>query len=292
MVDVVRDDGAATGDFAAHELRRDLGRDAGAEVLALVLAAEQLDHLFAHRAGGAQVLQVLLAVHVFPDGHVFHFRGDDALAGVVHLGNVHAGLGAARLAVQAGEAQFVEGRIGGALAAEFAGQIGQHLGVAALLDPALAQRRQAGADVDAGGRVGVGAGTVVDVDRRVLFATEGGRRVVLRDFAHRYAQVRARTRDVDLARIGQRRDGGFVDVSVGSDEFFGGVHGVSLRREGASVAKTAGREERCWRARPRRCRAAVLRLCDFGLRSASLRRHDPYRFKGTLSAAADRWRHP
>jgi hypothetical protein len=65
----------------------------------------------------------------------------------VHLGDVGTGLGAAGLAVQAGEAQFVELGVG-AGAAEFGGQVGQHLGVAALLDPALAQGRQAGADVD------------------------------------------------------------------------------------------------------------------------------------------------
>jgi hypothetical protein len=30
--------------------------------------------------------------------------------------------------------------------------------------------------------------------------------------------------DVDLARIGQRGDRGFVDVGVGGEEFFVGVH--------------------------------------------------------------------
>jgi hypothetical protein len=90
------------------------------------------------------------------------------------------GFGAQRLAVQAGEAQFVERRVGGADAAEFGGQIGQFLGVAALGDPAGAQGGQAVADVDLGRRVGVGAGAVVDEDRRVLLAAQGGRRVGLR----------------------------------------------------------------------------------------------------------------
>jgi hypothetical protein len=53
VVDVVGDDGAAAGDFAAHEFRGDFFRDAGAEVLAGVLAAEQGGHLLAHRAGAA-----------------------------------------------------------------------------------------------------------------------------------------------------------------------------------------------------------------------------------------------
>jgi hypothetical protein len=80
----------------------------------------------------------------------------------VHLRDVLARQ-RARLAVQAGEAQLVERRVGGALAAELGGQVGQHLGVAALLDPALAQGRQAGADVDLRLRVGVGAGAVVQI---------------------------------------------------------------------------------------------------------------------------------
>jgi hypothetical protein len=130
--------------------------------------------------------------------------------------------------VQAGEAQFVECLVG-ADAAEFGGQAGQFFGVAALGDPLGAQGGQAGADVDLGGRVGIGAGAVVNVDRRVLFATESGRRVGLRDFAHRHADVRAGAFDVDLAGIGQRLDCGLVDMGVGGEELFFGVHGGSVR---------------------------------------------------------------
>jgi hypothetical protein len=79
--------------------------------------------------------------------------------------------------VQAGEAQFVECLVG-ADAAEFGGQAGQFFGVAALGNPLGAQGGQAGADVDPGGRVGIGAGAVVNVDRRILF-TESGRRIGL-----------------------------------------------------------------------------------------------------------------
>jgi hypothetical protein len=58
VVDVVGDDGAAAGDFLAHELRGDFAGDRGAEVLPLVLAAEQGGHLLAHGPAGAQALQV------------------------------------------------------------------------------------------------------------------------------------------------------------------------------------------------------------------------------------------
>jgi hypothetical protein len=56
------------------------------------------------------------------------------------------------------------------------------------------------------GRVGVGAGAVVNIDRRVLFAAEGGIGIGLRNLAHRHANVRAAAFDVDLAGIGQWLD--------------------------------------------------------------------------------------
>ena len=55
-----------------------------------------------------------------------------------YIGSRDAGLGAQRLAVQTGEAQFVEFLVGGALAAEFGAQVGQFLDIAALGDPACA----------------------------------------------------------------------------------------------------------------------------------------------------------
>jgi hypothetical protein len=45
---------------------------------------------------------------------------------------------------------------------------------------------------------------------------------------------------MDLAGIGQRLDRRFVHVSIGSDEFFIGVHGVSLRK--AVTNSVSGRE--------------------------------------------------
>ncbi|MPM54527.1 hypothetical protein SDC9_101305 [bioreactor metagenome] len=131
--------------------------------------------------------------------------------------------------MQAGEAQFVESLVGGTLAAEFGRQVGQFLGVAALDDPLGAQRRQTGADVDLRRRVGIRAGTIINVDRRILLAAEAGRRIGLRDFAHRHPEVRPRAFDVNLARIRQRLDGGLVHVGVGGEEGVFGVHECSVR---------------------------------------------------------------
>ena len=66
----------------------------------------------------------------------------------MHLADVLAGLGAQRLAVQAGEAQFVERFVVGAFLAEFGTQAGQFFNVATLGDPLGTQSRQARADID------------------------------------------------------------------------------------------------------------------------------------------------
>ncbi|KGD50920.1 hypothetical protein DP43_4898 [Burkholderia pseudomallei] len=232
VVDVRRDDRAAARDFVAHELRRDLGRRVraergGAECLARVLAAHHRGELRAVRAACLQAFQILGAALVLADRDVFHFRRDDALARVVHLRDVLARLRAARMTVQAGKAQLGRRRIGRALAAVVAREARERLGVAARVDPALAQRGQARANVDLRVRVRVRARRVVDVDRRVLFAAEARRRIGLRDLTHRHADVGLRARHVDLARIRQRGDGGGVDAGVGRQELGVGVHAIS-----------------------------------------------------------------
>jgi hypothetical protein len=89
MVDVRGDDRAAGRDFVAHELGGDRLGNAGAERLAGMLA-QQL-----RVAGiGAHLLQAI----VLADRDELHLRGHDAAAGVVHLADVGAGLGAARRA--------------------------------------------------------------------------------------------------------------------------------------------------------------------------------------------------
>ncbi len=175
MIDVVGNDGAAAGDFVADEFRGDELGNAGAEALAGVLAFQQF----------GQAVETL----VFADGDKFHFRRDDALTCIVHLRDIAAGLGAARL-THMGQAQFGKCGIGQASTAVGRGLLGQALGVATLFDPGIAQRGKAAAQIDADGRVGVGAGAVVNVDRRILFAAHAGGRIGLGNFAHRHADVR------------------------------------------------------------------------------------------------------
>jgi hypothetical protein len=183
VVDVVGDDGAAAGDFVAHELGRDHARDRGAETLPRMLGAQQF----------FEAVELL----VLADRDVFHLGGDDALTGVVHLRHVPAGQRAARTAreVEAQAGQFGVRLAEAALAAVVGRQVGQFLGVIALGDPGGAQLRQALADVDAGGRVGIGAGAVIDRDRRIRRV--GGR--ALGNLAHRHADVGPAAVHVNLA---------------------------------------------------------------------------------------------
>ena len=64
---------------------------------------------FAGMLAGDQVGKIITAL-VLANGDKFHFRGNDALARVVHLADVHAGFGAARGAVQV-EAHVRQGGI-------------------------------------------------------------------------------------------------------------------------------------------------------------------------------------
>src|SRR3546814_8876943 len=79
--------------------------------------------------------------------------------------------------------------------------------VAARLDPGAAQRGETGHDVDARGRIGIGAGGVVDAQRRLAAA---GFEI---DLAHRDADAAAGARgDMDLAAAADRAGG---DASFG-----------------------------------------------------------------------------
>ena len=119
----------------------------------------------------------------------------------MELRDITPGLGTARFAVQAGEAQFVEGGIGGTLATKSRTQVGELLGIAALGNPASAQGGQAAPQINLCRRVGIGAGAVIDEDRRVFLAAKGSWRIVLRNLAHRHPDIRTAAGDVNLARI-------------------------------------------------------------------------------------------
>src|ERR1035438_4358224 len=96
------------------------------------------------------------------------------------------------------ETQVGQAGIGLPLPAVGGGKSGQRFGVVPLLDPTGAQARQAAANVNLRGRVGVGTGTVVDVDGRVLVGGTG-----LGDLAHGHADVLTGAGDVDLSRTGE-----------------------------------------------------------------------------------------
>ena len=152
---------------------------------------------------------------VLADGDELHLGRNDALAGVMHLGDIHARPGAQRTALQV-EAQAGEFGVGLAGAAVVGRESGQRFVVLALGDPAGAQGRQAGADVDPGGRFGIGAGAVLDGDGRVVAG--------LRDLAHGHADVRPAAGDVNFLRSGEGGDGRLVHVGAGGDEFIVGIH--------------------------------------------------------------------
>ena len=135
-------------------------------------------------------------VDVLAQRDELHLRRDDAAAGVVHLGDVAAGLRAERLTSQAGEL-LGRGRV--AVAVSVVGRRrrarpGDGSTSPRSTDPRLAQRRQAAADVGGDSGVGVRAARVVQAERAV-------REVRVRDgdVADGDAQVGTRALDVRLA---------------------------------------------------------------------------------------------
>jgi len=188
-----------------------------------MLAQHHRGHLFALFPERLERFNILLALQVFADRHVFHFRRDDALAGVVHLRDILARQGAARLAGEL-EAQRVETLVGFTQAAVFAREFREEFGVVTLGNPGRADRFQAFAYVNLCGWIGVGARGVVHENRRVLFAAKRIGRIVLADFAHRYADVGAATGYVNFAGIRKRLDGSFVHSGFAREEFGGFVH--------------------------------------------------------------------
>ena len=93
-----------------------------------------------------------LAAEVLADGDIFHLGRDDAAAGVVHLADVGAGLGAERRGGgRWGRAATPPRAVGAELAIVLGADLarGDFLDIAAAADPVAAQLGQAGHDVDA-----------------------------------------------------------------------------------------------------------------------------------------------
>ena len=188
VVDIGRDDGAATSDFAAHEFRRDIIGDFGAKAFTVADQAITLG-----------------AADVFADGDIFHFRRDDAAAGISDLGDGLAGFGAQRVLHDVGEfgdVGLAAGHVGDAIVFGFHFAAGIAFHVAAGFHPGGAQGGQASGDIDGGGGIGVGAGCVIDAHRRLRG------RGIERDFAHGDADIRVDgAGDMDLAAARQRPGG-------------------------------------------------------------------------------------
>ncbi len=199
VVDVGGNDRAAAGHFVTHEFGGDFLRDRRPEALPGMLLGEQ--------AGGTRFLQL----HVFADGDVFHLRRDDALTRVMHLTDVLARLGAARIA-HMGEAHLGQLGIGKALLAELRGQAVKQFSVATVIDPGRAHVGQAFTHIDGHARIGVGTGGVVHQHRRVDLTAEIRGRDVEADLAHRHADVGARTLHIDFLRTRERLDRPLVDL--------------------------------------------------------------------------------
>ncbi len=187
MVDVRRDDRATGGNLLPDEFARHVIRDMRAEAFAVP------DKRCVWRC----------AADVFADGDEFHFRRDDTGAGIGELGH---GLAIPcfprRVANRKFRCQAFAGDETVVFRLHMAAIIG--FGVAARGDPAFAQARQAVFDAYSVGRVRIGAGGIVNDDRR--FA----RRRVQADFAQGYADIGVQNAGlVDLARGGKRalRDG-------------------------------------------------------------------------------------
>ena len=161
VIDVGGNDGAAARDLVAHELGGDGLRNRGAEVLPRVLPAQEL----------RERAHLLLPALVLADRDELHLRRDHAAARVVHLRHVHARPRTAWIALQV-EAQLREPGIREALAPVARGGPFKRLRVTTLLDPFAPQRREARADVDLHRRIGVGARSVVDENRRIDFGPE------------------------------------------------------------------------------------------------------------------------
>ncbi len=154
VVDVGGDDGAAAGDFAADEFGGDEGGDFSAEILAIGAAFEGA---FGHG----------FAADVFAVGDIGHLSGDDAGFGVLVLREAFAGL---RALGHVHVLEFGDELVASDVAIVFGLHMATTIGraVAAGCDPRRADAGQAFVDIDLHGWVGVGAGGVIDADRRLL----------------------------------------------------------------------------------------------------------------------------
>jgi len=195
VIDVRRDDGAAGGDFVAHEFRRDEFRNIRAEALALGDAMRGI-------RGG------LFAAHVLTLGDEGHLGGDDAGLRELILRDRMARQAAARtIGDREGAREMFFADIAVVFRLHLAAVV--KLGVPTRLDPGFTVARQTRLDIDLRRGIGVGARRVVDADRRLIGSG------MQRDLAERHFEVgeTLRARE-NLGARGKRPGGNFRELAL------------------------------------------------------------------------------
>ena len=123
MVDIIRNDRTATGNFVADEFGRDIIGDRRAKAFAIAF-------IF----GKARATQILAF------NNIFHFGCDDAFTGIMHLADIHAGFGAEHLFADIGEWRDAAAAVGPKLTIVFGLDLalGDFSHITALYDPRTA----------------------------------------------------------------------------------------------------------------------------------------------------------
>ena len=207
VVDVGRDDGAPAGDLVAHELRRDEGRDRGAEALAVG------ELRLAPRASAASRARFSRWATKTISSVTMPARANSYCVTIWPArAAAHGALG------RAGSDELLDRDVAVVLRLH---RTRRDRRIAARRNPRLAHQRRPGGEVDHGIGLGIGPGRVVDAHRRL-------ERVGERDLAQGDADVGpAGRRGVDLARALDRAGGDALRQAFEVRD--GGVHQGSPR---------------------------------------------------------------
>ena len=215
VIDVGGNDGAPPRHLAHDEFGRHEFRDRRPEALAVGDAL-------------AGVLDRRLARQVLAMRHIDHFFSDDSGAGEFELGDRLAGPSGSQGAFRRAKRRQMVGRDGAVVLGPDRPAFDRR--IAARGDPAFADRWETTLEIDPRRAFGIGAGRVIDPDRRLF-------RVAERNLAERHADIRATLRRrIDLAGAADRSGGDGLRRS----EFRHLVHGRLLV---AGIRRRNGRQE-------------------------------------------------
>jgi hypothetical protein len=184
VINVVRNDRSTACHFIAYELWRDFIWYGSSERFAFQPAVTVVFD---------QTLFQLLEPNVFANGDVLHFRSNDALACIMHLGYIGTGLGTTRLAHEPFRLIVDVSQRLYKLAAVDATVV--ELSVATAFNPSITYGRKSGININVDAWVSVRSGCVVEQERFVV----GERNLPHR---HLYLWVHLAGR-VDLLRAGE-----------------------------------------------------------------------------------------